>query len=135
MSLISMLIHEVVASNRSPVMVGWKLSIWDCFSIWVLSHEFLGLIKSSLEICTLSELSLACVRVVCLSKHDWLITMVTIFAVSLLILANISLPSKVHVINCRNEQVSFIGWYVFQMSIVSLMGRSCTQEYVLLIWW
>lgn len=55
-----MLVHEVVAANSSPVEVLWKLRVWDLVGIGVLIHIFLGLVKGSLEIGTLSKLILNC---------------------------------------------------------------------------
>ena len=51
----------------------------------------------------------------------------------LLILAGISFPSKIHIINGVNEQVILIRWQMFVMSVVSFVRKS--KEDVLLVSW
>lgn len=99
MTLVSVLIHKVIATNSSPVMILWELGIGNRLGISVFGHELLSLLECSLEVGTLTKIGLSSDLAINLGKRDWLIAVRSIVFVMFLIFANIGLPSEVHLVN------------------------------------
>lgn len=136
MALVSMLIHEIVSIDVSPVEVVWQLRIWDLLSLWVLLDELLGLLDGCFEVDAFSKLNitdrlLATVR--CLGEHDWLVAMSPVVAMMLLVFADIGLPAKVHFIDSLDKKIGLVSRDMLQMSVMPSVGLSPAEEHIRLI--
>jgi len=138
-ALISVLVHEVVATDVTPVEVLGQLGVWDRVGISICFLILLSQFERLLEIGTFSKLHFADWLTAGLSQEElFLIAVGSVVGMMLLILARIGLPSEVHLVNSRNEQIGLITWDVLQMGVVSPVSLSSSKEAgdlnVLLIW-
>lgn len=141
MALISVLVHEVVATDITPVEVLWKLRIRDGLRVWISFLILLSQFESLLEVGTLTEGDLSDWLAACLCQQElFFVAVGSVVGMVLLILTGIGLPSKIHLVNSRNKQIGLIGWYVLQMSVVSPVCLSSAEEarklnVLLICWW
>lgn len=135
MTLVSVLVHEVIATDISPVEVVRQLAVWNGISIRVVFLELLRFLNSRLEIGTLSELDGAGGLVVGLSEDQWLIAVSAVVVVRFLVFAHVSLPSQVHLVDGLDQQISLISRHVLNVRVVPRVRLSPTEEDILLIWW
>lgn len=138
-ALISVLVHEVVATDVTPVEVLGQLGVWDRVGISICFLILLSQFERLLEIGTFSKLHFADWLTAGLSQEElFLIAVGSVVGMMLLILARIGLPSEVHLVNSRNEQIGLITWDVLQMGVVSPVSLSRSKETgdlnVLLVW-
>jgi hypothetical protein len=127
-SLISVLIGEIVATDVSPIEVLWQFCICDLVSRLIFLLELLGLLKRAFEGLSMTKnecfsLLFGFINFVFrggLGQLEWCITMATVVGMMFLKLADICFPAKIQRVNGRNHDIVFIRGNVFMVCVDSL---------------
>ena len=146
MALITMFTSKIIASNISPVKIFRKSLVWNLTSTRILLLELLGFLKSLFKLRSLTELLRLLLR--SLGQVERMLrvgAVLTILFMMLLILAGVSFPSDVQVVDGLNQNVvNFTGNVAFvciiplvRLSLVDLLVHVSlfTKHQVHLVHW